>query len=76
MMHGVQKVNIDLRLRQEHAPIFPCAAKLKGLVKPIRACSIVQIPYAEAIRTAQTRKKPKETMFLRKGTGVPNKSLM
>ena len=31
MMHGVQKVNIDLRLRQKHAPIFTCTAKLKSL---------------------------------------------
>ena len=47
MMHGVQKINIDLKLRQKHAAIFTCTAKLKGLVKLIRACNRVQIPYAE-----------------------------
>ena len=57
MMHGVQKINIDLKLRQKHAPIFTCTAKLKGLVKLIRTCNIVQIPYAEAIRTAQCTSK-------------------
>ena len=37
--------------------------------KRIRTCDIVQIPYAEAIRTAQTRKKPKKTTKLAEGNG-------
>ena len=59
MMHGVQKINIDLKLLQKHAPIFTCTAKLKGLVKLIRTCNRVQIPYAEAIRTAQCTRDTK-----------------
>ena len=84
MMHGVQKINIDLKLRQKHAPIFTCTAKLKGLVKPIRTCNRVQIPYAEATRTAQRTRDSKNELngreralptfkkFRRKRTGVLN----
>ena len=70
MMHDVQKVNIDLRLRQKHAPIFTCTANLKGLVKAnshLRHSADTfrqSYPYCTDVQETKRVK--------RKGTDVPN----
>ena len=70
MMHDVQKINIDLRLRQKHAPIFTCTAKLKGLVKANshlrHSADTLRRSYPYCTDAQETKR------VKRKGTGVPN----